>query len=329
MREYIYIPDSNDTDGVWYVDDKDTVSAAPDTAEQENDELHVPARIIDFEQAQAIAREQQDAQEDLLVAQDIARNKRIQRLSILNLARDISYWGYVSSWFFLIAFLLGRIANIDIIVVAGVVGSLLAVSSSMCATEMVAHIKGGGRKTAGVIISAVAIALAAAGLFGIATQDMELITAGVLGLFAWSFVPGIIDFAKRQAREYRSYEYYENSNCVKNTDAPVPCIHYVPKSSRSHGSFSAINEVFGIPQPQDPPPIEISRDDIYDSDDWHSRIETDLSVPDDEIDNIIDSVKRKKDGDKEAQLLARALQNNDTLYIEDKTQDGESLPKHE
>lgn len=202
-------------------------------------------------------------------------NKRLRSIKCENFLYDISYYGYISSWGFLIAFLIGRIASFDILCLIGVIGSLVSISSSMIASELLMRIRKQGNGVLGIITMVIAAALAVTGLVGLAVQDNNITTAGVLGLFIWSFFPSLVDFIKNQGEGYQSYEYDDNGNVISQEERDEPHhAHYVSHTS-SLGGYSVINEVFGIPQPQDPPPIEISRDDTYDKDDekWCQYIE--------------------------------------------------------
>lgn len=201
--------------------------------------------------------------------------KGLRSIKCENFLYDISYYGYISSWAFLIAFLIGRIASFDIICLIGVIGSLVSISSSMIASEFLMRMRKQGNGVFGSVTMVVAAALAVTGLAGLAIQDNNLTTAGVLGLFVWSFFPSLVDFIKKQGEGYQSYEYDDNGNVIPQEERDEPQHARYISHTASRGGYSVINEVFGIPQPQDPPPIEISRDDMYDKDDekWRQYIE--------------------------------------------------------
>lgn len=226
-----------------------------------------------------LAKEQQQArtenQERLQHQEEQRRRRRLRNIKQENFLYDISYYGYISSWIFLIAFLIGRIASFDIICLIGIIGSLVSISSSMIASELLMRIRKQRNGVLGIITMVVAAALAVTGLVGLAAQDNNITTAGVLGLFVWSFFPSLVDFIKNQGEGYQSYEYDDDGNVIPQEECDEPRhAHYISHTT-SLGGYSAINEVFGIPQPQDPPPIEISRDDMYDKDDekWRQYIE--------------------------------------------------------
>lgn len=214
-------------------------------------------------------------QERLQLQEEQRRRRRLRHIRQENFLYDISYYGYISSWAFLIAFLIGRITSFDIICLIGVIGSLVSISSSMIASEFLMRIRKQGNGVPGIITMVVAATLAVTGLAGLAIQDNNITTAGVLGLFVWSFFPSLVDFIKNQGEGYQSYEYDDNGNVIPQEERDEPQhAHYISHTS-SLGGYSVINEVFGIPQPQDPPPIEISRDDMYDKDDekWRQYID--------------------------------------------------------
>lgn len=227
---------------------------------------------------------QQEAEECLQAERDLAQKKQLSRMRKENFLYDVSYYGYVASWGFLIAFLAGRIITIDIITLTGIIGSLVAVSSSMIASELLLRMHRQDHGIIGIITMIVAAGLTITGLAGLALDNADLTSAGILGLFAWSFFPSLVDFMKRQGDDYKSYEYDDDGNVIPQDDDDEASHRYVYRTSSSSGGYSVINEVFGIPQPQDPPPIEISRDDIYDEEDEKWRRYVDMNAMDEKDD---------------------------------------------
>lgn len=215
---------------------------------------------------------------------DARRKKRLRKLRASNALYDISYYGYIASWAFLVLLLFGRIASLEAVTIIGVVGSLICVSSSMISTESHNRMRGYGDGVVGIITMVVAALLCAIGLYGLAANDADAMSLGVIGLFAWSFFPSLVSFLKRYRSEYRSYDYDEYGNVIDLNDDALDS-YYVPTSSRrSSGGFSIVNEVFGIPQPIDPPPIEVSRDDMLDDNDkrWMQYIDSNTDEEDED-----------------------------------------------
>lgn len=220
-------------------------------------------------------------QEDMqnIYAEQERRVRRMRyRSHIADMFDFISYWGYILSWVFLALFIIGRFVPYQIVSFAGVLGSLVSIAASMVASETADRLVGErtvSKMAKSIVISAGAVVFCGMGLYGLATNDVNWSSGGVIGLFLWSWMPSLVDFVKNQERQYKTYEYDENGNVIDDgSDDIDEGYRYVSHSSGgySSGGFSVINEVFGIPQPQDPPPIEISRDDIYDEPDDHLRV---------------------------------------------------------
>ena len=190
-----------------------------------------------------------------------AKRKRLRRTHIDSILYDISYYGYIASWIFLVLFIISKFINLPLVSLIGVIGSIISIASSLIASETIERRR---RSISGIrwaIISSGALLLAVTGLIGIAASSPDITAAGVIGLFLWSFAPSLIDFTKRQRDDYKSYEYDDDGNVIGGgEDDSTGDYRYV--HSGSSGGYNVINEIFGIPQPQDPPPIEISRDDI-------------------------------------------------------------------
>lgn len=266
---------------------------------------------LSTEQQQTRAEDQERLQRQ----EEQRRRRRLRHIRQENFLYDISYYGYISSWAFLIAFLIGRIASFDIICLIGVIGSLVSISSSMIASELLMRIRKPGNGVLGIITMVVAAALAVTGLVGLAAQDNNITTAGVLGLFVWSFFPALVDFIKNQSEGYQSYEYDDDGNVIPQEECDEPRhAHYISHTT-SLGGYSVINEVFGIPQPQDPPPIEISRDDMYDEDDekWRQYIELG-ELDQDRCPIDLSHILSDAESGENANIAAERGRSDDTFY---------------
>lgn len=235
---------------------------------EDSTEQHLQIQEIDVQRNTLVQQEQGFEEEEEARAREFERaraeKKRTRRTRIDNILYDVSYYGYIASWVFLVMFIAGRfLPNVPIVTLAGVVGSLVSIASSISAAEIVDMRHRAVSTARCFVVSAGAVALAVTGLLGLATGNAEIMSAGVIGLFAWSFVPNLIDFTKRQGDDYNSYEYDDEGNVISGGEDDGSSYSY-SSSGSSSGGYSVINEVFGIPQPQDPPPIEISRDDVDD-----------------------------------------------------------------
>lgn len=239
-----------------------------------------------------------------------------RRRRITYWADNISYYGYYASWIFFGIFIIGRFApSAPLISFIGIIGSIVSVSASLIASEVLGKLDGQYSAIRTVPITVVALILAAVGLYGLFASDPELSTAGVIGLLAWSFVPSLIDMVKQHEDdfEYRKYEYDDDGN-VTNAgefdDAASSGGYY--RTYSSGNAFSAINEVFGIPQPVDPPPIEVSRDDMYD-DEWGRALKSVEVFQDENGDVVLRPVDTSKEHEGRINETECARENNDTL----------------
>lgn len=237
-----------------------------------HDEPHDGEKVREIEREQDEKRSDERAETEVETA-EIDSNTKSKASAP---ARPRHYWknrwkmarvasrAHTASWIFLFVFLFGRIIQVDPITLTGVIGSIISAAISISLGELSIH--SGIRQENILRILSVcggALALSVLGLAGIVVGDSDLCVGGVLGLFLWSFFPLLLDWFSDRKREYRTYEYDEYGNVIDNeSDDDVNDMYWRPL--RSGSSWSPINEIFGIPQPQDPPPIEISRDDIID-----------------------------------------------------------------
>lgn len=238
-----------------------------------------------------------------------------RRRRIAYWANNISYYGYYASWIFFGIFIVGRfVPSAPLISFIGVIGSIVSVSFSLIASEVLGKLDGQYRTIRTVPITVIALVLAAIGLYGLFASDSELSTAGVIGLLAWSFVPSLIDMVKqhRSDFEYREYEYDDDGNVTNADDFEDAMSDGCYRTYSSGNAFSAINEVFGIPQPVDPPPIEVSRDDMYE-DEWGRALGNVEVIRDKNGDVVLRTVDTSKEHEEHISETERALKNNDTL----------------
>lgn len=242
------------------------------------------------------------------------KRKRLRRTHIDSMLYDISYYGYIASWVFLVLFIISKFISLPLVSLIGVIGSIISIASSLIASETIERRYRSISGTRWAIISSGALLLAVTGLAGIAISSPDITAAGVIGLFLWSFAPSLIDFTKRQRDDYKSYEYDDDGNVIGGgEDDGTGDYRYV--HSGSSGGYNVINEIFGIPQPQDPPPIEISRDDIDDEYDDKHILNMELIMPQNIEDDVIvvPASHAKEQNGNENSDIEKDGENDDTL----------------
>lgn len=244
--------------------------------------------------------------------QERDQHMRMRRMHIENALYDVSYYGYILSWVFLALFIVGKLfANIPALTLVGVIGSLISISASMIAGEVIEKRHRTISMARAAIVSLGALAFAASGLVGLATSSPDMTAAGVIGLFLWSFIPNLIDFTKRQKDDYKTYEYDDAGNVISGGEDDGMSYRY--SYSSSSGGYNAINEIFGIPQPQDPPPIEISRDDIDDEYDDKHILGVEVIMPNNPSQDIILVPIQKENEEESSNQSKNPAENDDTF----------------
>lgn len=179
--------------------------------------------------------------------------------------RKAAHYTSLASWGTLAIFIVGRISQIEILTLIGVVAAIVSMALSIIAEEIANKIEECGHGILGVLLILGAVGLSAFGLYGCSISNMEYISGGLLGIFVLCFVPLILDAISEAFEDLeRSEACYDENGNWNPPENFFPNEYHVTSASNAGNVFHGINEIFGVPQPEDPPPIEISRDDIED-----------------------------------------------------------------